>query len=46
MENRVAMMLSVLANGRKLKPFVILKRIFQRKNFLVESYFNVMRMGG
>jgi len=37
---------SVHADGRKLIPFVILKRTFQKKNFLLKSYFNVMRKGG
>jgi hypothetical protein len=40
-------MLSVLADGRKLTPFVILRRkIFQKKNFLLELYLNVMRKDG
>jgi len=37
---------SVHADGRKLIQFVILKRIFQKKHFLLKSYFNLMRKGG
>jgi hypothetical protein len=40
---RISVMLSVLADGRKLTPFVILKR---KKNFLLELYLNVMRKDG
>jgi hypothetical protein len=31
---------SVHADGRKLIPFVILKRTFHKKKFLLRSYFN------
>ena len=37
---------SVHTDGRKLIPFVILKRTFQKKNIQLKSCFNVMRKGG
>jgi hypothetical protein len=45
---RITVMLSVLADGRKLTPFVILRRknLPKKKNFLLELYLNVMRMDG
>jgi hypothetical protein len=45
-ENQRSCDASVHADGRKLIPFVILKRTFQKKNFLLKSYFSVMRKGG
>jgi hypothetical protein len=41
---RITVILSVLAYGRKLTPFVILKRKNLQKNFLLELYLNEMRM--
>jgi hypothetical protein len=40
-------MLSVLADRRRLKQFLILKRkTFQKKNFLLKLYLNLMRKDG
>jgi len=37
---------SVHADGIKLIPFVILKRTFQKKHFLLKSFFNIVGKGG
>jgi hypothetical protein len=44
---RITVMLSVLADGRKPTPFVVLtERVFQKKNFLLVLYLNIMRKDG
>jgi hypothetical protein len=43
---RIAVVLSVLADGRKLTTYVVLKRKNLQKNFLLEQNLNVMRKNG
>jgi hypothetical protein len=46
-ELRILTVLSVLADKRKMKPLVILKRaIVQHQNFLVELYCGLPKQGG